>query len=157
MSDPGVVRLIGYPVQLGLELAEHVEDWMREFQLMGLAKREGTARYDVPHQLQEMVQFLAAQYAEELSGPDRERAAAASRGDATVDLTYRVLPVTERTVIAWQHMTIAVDQYCRSEALLTLQRTPEQVLFSDWMCGEFLRQMAGEAPMPWSEYAAAAA
>jgi hypothetical protein len=90
------VRLIGYPVQLGLELASHVEDWMCD---------------------------------------------------------YPVLPATGRTVLAWQQTTSAVDEFCRFEALLTLQRTREQVAFSDWVCGEFLRQLAGEPPVPWAECA----
>jgi hypothetical protein len=152
-AEPKSVRLVGYPVQLGLELASHVEDWMREFQLMGLAQREGTARHDVPDQLQEMVRYLTTQYDGELSGPDRERAEAARRGEETVDLVYPVLPATGRTVLAWQQMTSAVDEFCRFEALLTLQRTREQVAFSDWVCGEFLRQLAGEPPVPWAEYA----
>jgi hypothetical protein len=43
-----------------------------------------------------------------------------------------------------------VDEYCRAEDLLTLQRTPEQVRLQDWIGGQFLRQLRGEPPQPWT-------
>ena len=36
MSGDATVWLIGYPVELGMSTVEHIEDWMREFQLMAL-------------------------------------------------------------------------------------------------------------------------
>ena len=47
-------------------------------------------------------------------------------------------------------MLAEVDEYCRAEDLLTLQRTPEQVRFQDWVCEEFVRQLRGEPPRPWT-------
>ena len=149
----GSVRLLGYPVELGMSTVEHIEDWMREFQLMALSRAEGTATHDVPARLQEMVRQLTHRYAQELSEPDRARAAAAARGDATVDLVYPARPEGEAAVRGWQAMLAEVDAYCRAEDLLTLQRTPEQVRLQDWICEEFLRQLHGERPRPWSEVA----
>ena len=51
-------------------------------------------------------------------------------------------------------MLAEVDEYCRAEDLLTLQRTPEQVRLQDWVCEEFLRQLHGEPPRRWSVVAA---
>ncbi len=149
-GDGATVWLLGYPVELGMSTVEHVEEWMREFKLMALSRAEGTATHDVPARLQAMVAALTSRYAAELSVADRLRAAAAARGDATVDLPYPVLPETEQTVRGWQAMLREVDDYCRAEDLLTLQRRPQQVRLQDWMCEEFLRQLRGEAPRPWS-------
>lgn len=144
------IWLRGYPVEIGLSVAEHVDDWMREFALMGLAA--GTL-HDVPTRLREMVQLLSRRYAAELSEPDRVRAAAAARGQATVDLAYPVRPETEQVVRAWQQMLVEVDEFCRGQALLTLERTPVQVALSDWIFQEFLRQLQDEEPRAWSEVA----
>ena len=150
MSPPETVWLLGYPVALGLSTSEHVEEWVREFQLMALAREQGLPGHDVPRRLQEMVQSLTRRYASELSTADRLRATAAARGDATVDLPYPVRPESEQVVLAWQRMLAEVDDYCRTEDLLTLQRSPEQVRLQDWTCEEFLRQLRGEPPRPWS-------
>ena len=147
----GTVWLLGYPVELGMSTVEHIEDWMREFQLMALARAEGTATHDVPARLQEMVRMLTRRYGQELSGPDRLRSTAAARGDATVDLPYPARAEAEAAVLGWQAMLAEVDEYCRAEDLLTLQRTPQQVRLQDWVCEEFLRQLHGEPPRAWGE------
>ena len=145
------VWLLGYPVELGMSTVEHVEDWMREFRLMALGSEAGTASHDVPVRLQQMVLALTQRYSAELSEPDRVRAAAAARGDATVDLAYPVHGDDGEAVVrGWQAMLAEVDEYCRAEDLLTLQRTPQQVAFQDWVCEQFVRQLRGEPPQPWT-------
>ena len=150
MTD--TVWLLRYPVELGMSTVEHVEDWMREFRLMALGREGGTATHDVPARLQAMVDTLTRRYAAELSEPDRVRAAAAARGEATVDLAYpaRTGAESEAAVRGWQAMLAEVDEYCRAEDLLTLQRTPEQVRLQDWVCEQFLRQLRGEPAQPWA-------
>ena len=148
------VHLLGYPVQLGLALAEHVEECLREFKLIAFGLESGpTEAHDVPERLRRLVEQVRSRYATELSEQDRLRAAAAARGDATIDLSY---PVTAETLVlvgAWQDMLDEVDRFCTSEDLLTLQRTPEQVRLGNWVLGEFRRQLAGEPPTPWERYA----
>jgi hypothetical protein len=146
------VWLLRYPVELGMSTVEHVEDWVREFKLMALGRESGAGQHDVPTRLQEMVEALTRRYGQELSEPDRVRAAAAARGDATVDLAYPARPGAEgeAAVRGWQAMLAEVDEFCRAEDLLTLQRTPEQVRLQDWICDQFLRQLRGEPPQPWT-------
>ena len=148
MTPPTTIWLLGYPVELGMSTVEHISDWMREFQLMALARSQGSS-HDVPARLQAMVQSLTARYGTELSTPDRLRAEAAARGEPTVDLPYPVRPEAESAVRGWQAMLAEVDEYCRAEELLTLQRSPEQVRLQDWVCEEFLRQLGGAAPRRW--------
>ena len=146
------VWLLGYPVELGMSTVEHVEDWVREFKLMALGRQDLTAGSDVPARLQAMVELLTRRYAEDLSEPDRVRAAAAARGLETVDLAYPAGDDAdgEAAVRGWQAMLAEVDEYCRAEDLLTLQRTPEQVRLQDWICEQFVRQLHGEPPQPWT-------
>jgi len=146
------VWLLRYPVELGMSTVEHIEDWMREFKLMALGREDGTSTHDVPERLQAMVDTLTRRYGAELSEPDRVRAAAAARGDATVDLAYPAVDGAEgeAAVRGWQAMLAEVDEYCRAEDLLTLQRSPEQVRLQDWVCEQFLRQLRGEPPQPWT-------
>ena len=148
MSGPTVV-LQGYPVALGVSLSEHVEEWMREFALMALARDSGDVGHEVPRRLQDMVRALSTHYAVELSEPDRARSAAAARGQATVDLVYPARPEAAAAAAAGRDLLVEVDRYCAAEELLTLQRTREQVALSEWVTEEFVRQVAGEPPRPW--------
>jgi hypothetical protein len=43
------------------------------------------------------------------------------------------------------------DAFCQSERLLTLARSPEQVVFQSWLFGEFVRQADGAEPSPWRD------
>jgi hypothetical protein len=163
MSTPAApptvtVWLLRYPVELGMSTVEHVEDWVREFKLMALGSEGGTSTSDVPVRLQAMVEMLTRRYGAELSEPDRVRAAAAARGQAEVDLAYTSGHGAEgeAAVRGWQAMLAEVDEYCRAEDLLTLQRTPEQVRLQNWVCEEFLRQLHGEPPRPWTQRSAVA-
>jgi hypothetical protein len=143
------VWLLGYPVQLGISVAEHVEDWLREFKLMSIGAQSNPPTHPVPARLQQMVDHLSHTYARELSEPDRLRAAAAAHGEATVDLAYPTRPETEHVLQQWQDLLAEVDGYCRSQDLLTLQRSTEQVAFNDWLAQEFIRQIHGQPPQPW--------
>lgn len=148
----GTVWLLGYPVALGMSLVEHVEDWAREFRLVGLGRESGAAQadQDVPERLQAMVAHLTASYRGELSRPDRLRARAAALGQERVDLPYPARPETPDVVRGWHQMLLEVDAYCAAEGLLTLQRSPAQVALQEWVTEEFLRQVEGLPPRPWT-------
>lgn len=150
MSSRTVV-LLSYPVTLGMSAVEHVQDWMREFQLMALSDDTGRV-HDVPERLRTMARQLSQQHAADLFEPDRARSAAAARGEQSVDLTY-VVPAeadAEPLVRRWQQILEDVDDYCRAQDLLTLQRSPAQVALNDWVLREFLAQLNGEPPRPWT-------
>lgn len=148
---PDAIVLREYPVRLGSQVAEHVEEWMREFRLIALSRQSGAVRHEVPQRLAQMVEQLSRSYATELDEPQRRREEALRRGQHSVDLSYPVRPETEQVVLAWQQMLRQVDEYCASEDLLTLRRTPEQVALQDWVTEEFLRQIDGQPPRPWSQ------
>jgi hypothetical protein len=78
----------------------------------------------------------------------RQRAYA--EGRATVDLSIPIIPKNEPLVRAWQDMMRQVDQFCVDQELLTLARPVELQQLSEWVFGEFIRQLHGEPPRPWS-------
>ena len=47
------------------------------------------------------------------------------------------------------------DEYCRHGDLLTMATPPEAVVFREWFLLEFAKQVDGNPPTPWPEYAAA--
>ena len=153
---PDRIWLLQYPVELGRATVEHVEEWMREFRLIAIAEESDAGQHHVPAQLLAMVAALRERYATELSEPDRLRDEAAARGEPSVDLWYPVRDETEQTVLGWQQMVTAVDSFCAAQALLTLQRSPEVVELQDWVVEQFLSQLRGEPPRPWSQRKAAA-
>jgi hypothetical protein len=42
------------------------------------------------------------------------------------------------------------DEYCRSDQLLTLATPPTLVAFRRWYLGEFIAQIDGRPPQPWT-------
>jgi hypothetical protein len=141
-----------YPVELGRAAAEHVEEWVREFSLIAIGRAAGTTTDDVPDRLIGMVRMLTGRYADELSESERLQEEAAARGEPEVDLSYPVLPEAREVVLSWQQMLAAVDSFCASQDLLTLQRPPEMVALNDWVGEEFLRQLDGHPPRSWPQY-----
>lgn len=147
---PATVVLAGYPVQLGVRSREHVAEWMREFQLIDL----GGTQHAIPQELVDTVNHLTATYAQELSEPERRLEEAAARGDEFVDLTYPVRLESESVVVGWSALLQEVDDYCSAGDLLTLRRGPELVALQEWVTAEFMGQIRGRPPRPWSEFVA---
>jgi hypothetical protein len=86
--------------------------------------------------------------------PDAELDEATARGDLTARVVYRV-PVTvgpfARHLIDVLEET---DEFCRQGTyLLALASPPDIHAYRIWALREFDRQLAGEAPTPWPQYA----
>lgn len=145
------VRLIGFPLQLHQQAVEHHEELMREFRLMSLdPPRAG----DVPHRLVELIAELSAVYGGVTGATDAEREAARARGEAAVDLTYRVPPDVGAACRRLDAMLDEADEFCRADHLLTLAAPPRTVAMRKWYLKEFADQLDGAAPTPWPEVSA---
>jgi hypothetical protein len=150
------VRLIGYPTKLSLRAEEHVSEWTREFKLIAFAS-EGESepsaepgRHRAPARLVQLAEQLSTVFATEVSEAERQRARAYAEGRPTLEVEFPTIPETETLVLAWQDVLRQVDQFCRDEELLTLARPPELIQFGDWVMGEFVRQLHGDEPRPWT-------
>lgn len=148
------VRLVGFPLDVYRRSTEHHEELIREFQLLAI---DPEPRRDVPRRLVDLVADLTRSYAGVTSGTDAERDAAAARGDATVDLTYRVPASVGDACVRLGEMLDEADEFCRTDQLLTLATPAEIVTFRTWYLGEFCAQLAGAAPTPWADVAPALA
>lgn len=141
------VRLLGYPVQLGAQQQEHLDEVTREFVLLSMSRPE--AREQVPGRLLELVDAMTARYATELEAPRRAREQALADGRETVDLVYPASPGIGGAIAGWQTMMREVDEYCRADELLALATPPEVVRLQQWVVEEFSAQLDGGPPTPW--------
>jgi len=78
------------------------------------------------------------------------RDAALERGDAEIDLAFRVPPDVGPDTRRFGDLLDEVDRYCaEGEHLLSLVTPPGPLRFRRWYLGEFLRQVDGGPPQRW--------
>ena len=146
------VHLLGVPVPLHLEAAAHVNGLQRELELIRLAGEDAP---DLPHRLRSLIDELTDRYGGVGDQPRAELDAAAERGDATVDLVYRIPRSAGVASHRLGELLDQVDDHCRGQGhLLTLVTPPDALAYRRWFLGEFTRQCRGDDPRPWSEHRA---
>lgn len=144
------VALLGLPLALFARTRQHHDELLRELTLLALAHVDQTARHPLPTRLAELVEALGRRYGTTASRADAVRDAAIERGDATVDLSYRVPSSIAADLTMLGDMLDAADEFCRSGELLTLPRDEVMVSFSHWYSDEFVRQLGGLSPSRWT-------
>lgn len=145
------VRILGLPVDVYQQAAEHNDELMREFALIkGQGAGDGAG---VPDRLLALVDEMRARFAGFTTQPEAELAEAAASGGATIDLIYLVPPDVATAAVDLGVLLGEADSFCQAGDLLTLTTPPDAVAFRRWFLGEFVRQAAGEAPTPWSDWA----
>ncbi|HEV2760547.1 MAG TPA: hypothetical protein VGV86_13360 [Acidimicrobiales bacterium] len=145
------VRLVGVPLEIWQRSQEHTDGLLREFALI---VQDSEARAATPGRLLALVQELRAGYGEFSAAQRLQMEAALERGEADIDLTYRVPPAVAGVAQALVELLDEADQYCRQgDHLLTLATPPDGVRFRRWFVGEFVNQVGGAPPVPWREYA----
>lgn len=142
------VQLIGLPVRIMVASREHHDELLREFSLLALSGP--SQRSDVPVRLVELTQILGVRYASSSARPEEEFERAIDAGTATLDLTYTVPAHVVEAADTLSALMAEADEFCRTEQLLTLERTPVLRDFAQWYLDEFRRQVAGEPPRPWT-------
>ncbi|MDX6201320.1 MAG: hypothetical protein QOJ83_820 [Frankiales bacterium] len=148
------VTLLDTPVELRARSQQHSDELLREMTLIALQIREGDGNA-LPVRLTELVTEVQLTYGRFSAQTDVELDNAAARGDKVAPtIVYRV----PRTVGPFARHLIEVleetDEFCREGSyLLALAAPPDIRAFRLWALTEFERQIAGEAPMPWPEYA----
>jgi hypothetical protein len=140
------VRLVNVPVRVLAAGRQHHDELMHEFAILAVA--DGSQSH-LPRRLVELVDTLGTRYAGAAERPDATVDAALERGEDTVDLTYRVPAHVVEAADRLSALMDEADEFCRSEDLLTLQRSEVQQRFARWYLDEFRRQVAGEPPLPW--------
>jgi len=155
MTDEFVrVDLVQLPLQVWQRTQEHVDGLLREFALI---VGDPEARAATPGRLLALVQELNAGYGQFSESQQAAMEAALERGETAIDLTYQVPAGAAGAARALGDMLDEADLYCRrGEHLLTLATPPEELRFRHWFIDEFVDQIGGAPPRPWSAYASGA-
>lgn len=141
------VRLVGMPVRLWTRTAEHHDALQRELALLALDDDAP----ELPRRLTALLHELRDSYGGSSSRDERQRADATERGLDTIDLEYEVPASVREAAQRLTTMLDEVDEFCANDSLLlTLASTPEERDFRHWYCDEFVRQIEGEEPRPWT-------
>jgi anti-sigma regulatory factor (Ser/Thr protein kinase) len=143
-----LVRLAGCPVELSLQQDQHLDELVRELQLLGA--NGGTAHSrDIASQIS---MLLSSPTHARLTGR-RTAEQARARGLSVVDVDM-AMPREFSGLI--QQLDAAVkraDELCRQDQLLALASPPELQLLRAWMTHQVVAQIErGEAPTPWSSW-----
>ena len=139
------VRILGLPMDVYREAAEHTDELRREFALV----RESDS-HPVPHRLLDLIDHLGAEFGA-FTGPQQTQLQqAVERGDPSVDLVYRVPAAARQACLDLGRMLDEADEFCRQgQELLTLATPARSVAFRNWFLDQFVRQIDGDPPSAW--------
>ena len=144
------VRMLGIPLDIYRESAEHADELMREFAL--IRERDPDEGPAIPRRLLALVDALTEQFGTFTEAQEAEMRQAHERGERTIDLVYRVPPEAKQAAIELDAMLVEADAFCREgHDLLTLATPPRAVAFRDWFLDEFVHQIDGAEPTPWHD------
>jgi hypothetical protein len=144
-ADLLVVRILGFPLDVFERTRTHMEELTREFEFIA----EASGEHETPARLLQLVEALGHRFSGLNDDVENEIEAALRRGEAAIDLTYRVPHAAGDAARQLSDMLDEADDFCRRGDLLTLAATPEEVAFRRWFLDEFARQLDGGAPSPW--------
>jgi hypothetical protein len=147
------VRILSLPVAILQRTREHGDGMMREFALIQLSE---TDNHGVPRRLIGLADDLKERFSGFTAGSEAELAAAEASAATEIDILYKVPAEISEACIRLGSLLAEADEYCRAgQHLLTLVTPPEAVAFRTWFLEEFVRQTAGEDPVPWPAWRAA--
>jgi hypothetical protein len=142
------VLLLGCPVELSLLQDQHLDDLIRELQLL-VADRGGHHSRQVALELRDLLAGPA--HARHLGRRTALEAAAA--GLTTVDIDMVAPREAGEAVLRMQELVTEADRLCEQEQLLTLASSPELQELRAWMAHEVSGQLGDNAtPVTWQEW-----
>jgi hypothetical protein len=143
------VRLLGYPVALGIRQEERTIELMRELQLIALDARASDPASSVHARLIGFAAAMSATYGPALSAPRTELESAHEAGEVRTEIRYPLHPGTAREMLTYARLMEEADAYCVAGEVISLGPDPEVYALRRWIVEEFLRQYHGAAPRPW--------
>lgn len=143
LPDSDEVRLLGVDVPLFQGMLTQYGNLRRELRLLSLAHDHD---YPLAAELTHMFTAFERQFPP--SALSRLDAWLRDAGEVT-DLVFKASARSTHTFMQILQMFELADDFCETQRLLSLARTDEQITLQRWMLDEFLRQTAGEAPVPW--------
>ncbi len=145
-SEVMVVHLLHVPADLLQGTLAHGAELRRELRLLALAHED---TYPVASDLSSFFHSMARDVRSQLGG---EALLEALQTDQShLDLEVKAPIDSQERFARLLELLDLADAFCQSERLLTLARSPEQVVFQSWLFGEFVRQADGAEPSPWRD------
>ncbi|MHB8328778.1 MAG: hypothetical protein ACYDD6_03995, partial [Acidimicrobiales bacterium] len=142
------MSLLGMPVPELVRASAAHDELFREFRLL-VERHPARSSPAVPGRLLDLVDELGTRFPGFTTGADAQWRAAVRRGDARVDLHYRLPRDVGPACEAYDLLLDEADEFCRSADLLTLATPPEVVALRKWALWEFVRQAAGGVAIAW--------
>jgi len=143
-----LVRLAGCPVELSLRQDEHLDELVRELQLIS-ADRDNSRSQALAAQIQDLL--ISPAHARFTGRRLAEQAAAA--GQDTVDIDMAMPHEFSTMVQRLQQAVAAADELCEQMHLLTLASPPEIRELRAWMTHELVGQIeADQSPVSWADW-----
>jgi hypothetical protein len=147
------VHIIGLPPLLARQSSQHFDELSREF--LHLANSDDSVRDDVPGRLLALSDELRTRFAGFADANTETMDAAADRGDASIDMTYRLPAAAGEAAAELDRLLDEADRYCESGSyLLTLKTPPDALAYRRWYLAQFTEQIAGSPPVSFSEWLA---
>lgn len=139
------VRLLDIPAVEFVRLHLHVDDLMRELEIIDVGHRAGVAA--APIELRDLMRRLLLHYAEAREAAWAQAEAAAADGRAALDMEL-LLPVEAAdAAVELAELFDRADALSRAGVLLTMPTPPELVRLRRWTVDELCRQLQeGAAP-----------
>jgi hypothetical protein len=139
------VVILGFPLGVYQRAAEHNDELLREFALI-----RGDDSDNVPARLLALIDELQGRFGAFTEGPTSALQEALARGATEIQLRYDVPVEAAAGAARLEALLDEADAFCRSGDLLTLATVPEIRAFRRWFLGEFVAQIGGRPPRPWS-------
>ncbi len=137
----GRVVLLGCPVAASLRQDEHLDELIRELQLLAADQDQPRSR-----QVAQELRGLLAGPAHARHLGRRTALDAAAAGLATVDIEMAMPREAAGAVLRLQELVSEADRLCESEQLLTLASSPELRRLRAWLTHEVAGQLGEDAP-----------
>ncbi len=141
------VRILGLPLDVYRRASEHTDELLREFALI----QEDDSEH-VPARLLALIDELHLRFAAFTQGQTLAMQEAMARGDTEIDLLYEVPREASEGAARLADLLDEADDFCRAGDLLTLAALPETLAFRRWFLEEFVLQIDGRPPRPWSVF-----
>ncbi|MFP5253915.1 MAG: ATP-binding protein [Actinomycetes bacterium] len=142
-----LVRLVACPVELSLQQDRHLDELVRELQLMS-----GDVASARSQALAERLEGILSGGAHARHTGRMEAMLAADAGLEDIDVEMAMPNELARSVRDLQEAVSAADALCEEARLLTLASPPEVRALRRWMTEEITAQVAGAEPVPWPEW-----
>lgn len=144
------VDLLSLPVALHARAQEHSDELRREFRLM-TDGADGEDTSHVPTRLLHLVRSLSVAYSGFTSAQEEELEQAVCEGTPSLDLRFTVPAAVSGAARELGVALADADEYCRAgRHLLTLATPPDLLAYREWYLGEFVSQVDGAPPRPWT-------